>query len=95
MVRSANTMTLSPSAASFPHEMASLLTPAPPSPPKTGLSVVIWIAATCGHASAPRSVYTLVAVIWMKSFGTPPPKKIAAVPGPGAMKRFIMASATS
>src|SRR5216110_3483155 len=28
----------------------------------------------------------------MKCFGTPPPKKIAAVPGPGVMKRFMMAS---
>jgi hypothetical protein len=33
IVTSANTMTLSPSAASFLHEIASLLTPAPPSPP--------------------------------------------------------------
>ena len=40
-------------------------------------------------------VDTLVAVIWMKSLGTPPPRKIALVPGPGAMKRFMMASATS
>jgi hypothetical protein len=33
----------------------------------------------------PRWAATLVAVIWMKSLGTPPPAKMAAVPGPGGM----------
>jgi hypothetical protein len=43
------------------------------------LSVVIWIAAMWGLAwPFPRCVATLVAVIWMKSLGTPPPAKIAA-----------------
>ena len=34
----------------FPHEMHSVWTPAPPRPPKTVLSVVIWMAATWGLA---------------------------------------------
>src|SRR5262249_10623997 len=48
MVRSVNTITLRSSAASLPHEMHSVWTPAPPRPPKTVLSVVIWMAATWG-----------------------------------------------
>ena len=85
-MKSANTMTFHPVGDSFPHEMHSVPTPAPLSPPKTVLSVVIWMAARCGLGSAaPRSADTLVAVIWMKSFGTPPPTKTAEVPRPGAM----------
>ena len=46
----------------------------------------VWIAATWGLACPlPRWVATLVAVIWMKSLGTPPPVKMTAVPGPGGM----------
>src|SRR3990167_1164129 len=85
-------MTFRPAGDSLPHEMHSVATLAPPSPPNTVLSVVSWMAATCGLASAlPRIAHTLVAVIWMKSFGTPPPTKIAAVPGPGAIQRFMTA----
>ena len=66
--------------------MHSLATEAPPRPPNTVLSVVIWMAARCGLAApSPRIAFTLVAVIWMKSFGTPPPRKTAEVPGPGGM----------
>ena len=96
MVKSANTITLSPSGDSLPHEMHSVASPAPPSPPNTVLSVVIWMAAPCGLGSVrPRSAHTLVAAIWMKSLGTPPPTKTAEVPRPGAMQRSMMRSATS
>ena len=83
---SAKSITLAPSTASLPHEMHSLATEAPPRPPNTALSVVIWIAARCGLAApSPRIAFTLVAVICRKSLGTPPPRKIAEVPGPGGM----------
>src|SRR5215468_4696144 len=78
MVRSVNTMTFRPSAASFPHEMHSVWTPAPPRPPKTVLSVVIWIAATWGLACPlPRWAATVVAVIWMKSWA---PRRLRGLP---------------
>ena len=65
----------------LPYEMHSVWTPAQPWPPRTVLSVVIWIAATWGLACPfPRWAATLVAVIWMKSLSTPPPAKMAAVP---------------
>jgi hypothetical protein len=87
---------LRPAADSFPHEIPSLATLAPPSPPNTALSVVIWMAARWGLASPPpRIAHTLVAVIWMKSFGTPPPMNTADVPRVGAMYRSMMRSASS
>src|SRR5438132_757560 len=50
--------------------MHSLATEAPPSPPNTALSVVIWMAARWGEAApSPRMAFTLVAVICRKSFG--------------------------
>ena len=95
MVTSAKSITLSPSGDSLPHEMHSVATLAPLSPPNTVLSVVIWTAETCGLAAPPRMAHTLVATIWMKSLGTPPPRKIADVPRPGTMKPSMMASAIS
>jgi len=70
----------------FPHEMHSVWTPAPPRPPKTVLSLVTCMAVRWGLAySLLRWVATLVAVIWMKSLGTPPPAKMAAVSSTGGM----------
>ena len=92
IVTSAKHMTLSPPLASLPHEMHSVASAAPPRPPKIVLSVVIWMAATWGFApSLPCRDETLVAVIWRKSLGTPPPRKITEVPRPPV----IAASMTS
>src|SRR5262245_65567202 len=63
MVTSAKHMTLSLPCASLPQEMHSVASVAPPSPPNTVLSVVIWIEALCGVGSTlPWRVRTLVAV---------------------------------
>ena len=81
IVTSAKHMTLSLPCASLPQEMHSVASVAPPSPPKTVLSVVICIEALCGVGSTlPWRVRTLVAVICRKSLGTPPPRKTTDVP---------------
>src|SRR5258705_4690507 len=76
IVTSAKHMTLSLPCASLPQEMHSVASVAPPSPPKTVLSVVICIEALCGVGSTlPWRGRTLGSLICRKSFGTPPPKK--------------------
>src|SRR5258705_9910666 len=81
IVTSAKHMTLSLPCASLPQEMHSVASVAPPSPPKTVLSVVICIEALCGVGSTlPWRVRTLFSRIFREALGTPPPRKTTHVP---------------
>src|SRR2546422_2861426 len=76
IVTSAKHMTLSLPCASLPQEMHSVASVAPPSPPYTVLSVVIWIEALCGVGSAfPWRGRALAPPVFRKYFRTPPPRK--------------------
>src|SRR2546425_12164237 len=76
IVTSAKHMTLSLPCASLPQEMHSVASVAPPSPPYTVLSVVIWIEALCGVGSAfPWRGRALGAVSCRKGLWPPPPPK--------------------
>src|SRR2546425_3317443 len=81
IVTSAKHMTLSLPCASLPQEMHSVASVAPPSPPYTVLSVVIWIEALCGVGSAfPWRGPALLPLVFRKTFRPPPPRENTQVP---------------
>src|SRR3989442_14169666 len=95
IVTSAKHMTLSLPCASLPQEMHSVASVAPPSPPKTVLSVVICIEALYGVGSTlPWRGRTLVARVLREAFGSPPPRKKTHGPPPDVMPLFNMSVST-